>query len=240
MTLWNGLELPEAYYKDDDVYIIHGDCREVLPNLLDKSVDLVLTDPPYSTPVITSFGRKQVKNYGDLSIQKYYLESLEKELANKIVESGSVLFHCDDAYAGILFAVFYHWHICQYLVWDKGRIGMGRPFRRQHELLLFASSSSNMVFQNGKTLATVLRYSTIPSKERLHGAQKPTNMTADLIDALVLPNSIVLDPFLGSGTTAVAAKKLGRKCIGIEISEEYCQIAAIRCIKAGVEMRENE
>lgn len=47
--IWNGLELPPAYYQDDSVYIIHGDCREILPLIPDKSIDLLLTDPPYNT-----------------------------------------------------------------------------------------------------------------------------------------------------------------------------------------------
>ena len=199
----------KPYYQDEWVTIYHGDCREILPEL--PKVDLVLTDPPYSTPVITSFGRKKVKNYGDLSIQKYYLESLEADINKLLKPSGAILFHCDDSYAGILFATFYHWHICQYLVWDKGRIGMGRPFRRQHELLLFATQTENFEFYNGRTLATILKYSPVPSNERLHGADKPVDLTLDLIQALTDADGITLDPFLGSGTTAYCAKKLNRK-----------------------------
>ncbi len=217
----------KPYYQDEWVTIYHGDCREILPQL--PKVDLVLTDPPYTTPVVTSFGRQRAKNYGDLSIQKYYLESLERDLVPILNDSGAILFHCDDAYAGILFATFYHWHTCQYLVWDKGRIGLGRPFRRQHELLLFATLGENFEFFNGKTIPTVLKYSVVASAERLHGAQKPIELVSDLLEALSPPEGIILDPFLGSGTTAYCAKKLNRKCIGIEIEEKHCEIAAKRC-----------
>jgi site-specific DNA-methyltransferase (adenine-specific) len=217
----------KAYYQDYYVTIYHGDCREILPEL--PKVDLVFTDPPYSTPVMTAFGRKHVKNYGDLSIQRYYLETLEKDLKTVLRASGAILFHCDDAYAGILYATFYHWHICQYLIWDKGRIGMGRPFRRQHEFLLFATQAENFEFDSGKTLSTVLAYSPVVTEQRLHGAEKPIDLTCDLILALTDRDGLILDPFLGSGTTAFAAKKLNRKCIGIEIEEKYCEIAANRC-----------
>lgn len=225
---------PKPYYEDKWTKIYLGDCREILPQL-DVKVDLVLTDPPYSTPVVTSFGRQRAKNYGDLSIQKYYLESLEKELSVTVKESGAVLFHCDDAYAGILFATFYHWHSCQYLIWDKNKIGMGRPFRRQHELMVFATPTDNFTFDNGKTISTILRYPTVPSNEREHGAQKPEDLTSALIGALSAENQMVMDLFLGSGTTCYCAKKLNRSSIGIEIEEKYCEIAANRCRQSVME-----
>ena len=62
---------------------------------------------------------------------------------------------------------------------------------------------------------------------RLHPTQKPFNLFLWCLS--LIPSDVVLDPFLGSGTTAYCAKKLGRKCIGIEISEKYCEIAAKRC-----------
>jgi hypothetical protein len=62
-----------------------------------------------------------------------------------------------------------------------------------------------------------------------HPCPKPTNAWSWLLNRASLPCEIILDPFLGSGTTAYCAKKLGRKCIGIEIEEKYCEIAAKRC-----------
>jgi site-specific DNA-methyltransferase (adenine-specific) len=64
---------------------------------------------------------------------------------------------------------------------------------------------------------------------RWHPTQKPIKLVAKLIASYSEPNALILDPFLGSGTTAYCAKKLGRKCIGIEIEEKYCEIAAKRC-----------
>uniref|UniRef100_A0A6M3LE78 Putative methyltransferase n=1 Tax=viral metagenome TaxID=1070528 RepID=A0A6M3LE78_9ZZZZ len=62
-----------------------------------------------------------------------------------------------------------------------------------------------------------------------HPCAKPTNAWTWLTNKASLPNDLILDPFLGSGTTAYCAKKLNRKCIGIEIEEKYCEIAAKRC-----------
>jgi site-specific DNA-methyltransferase (adenine-specific) len=73
--------------------------------------------------------------------------------------------------------------------------------------------------------STLLRHA-LPS-DRVHVTQKPESLIAELLT--VAPPGAVLDPFMGSGTTLVAAKNLGRKAIGIEISEAYCEIAAQRC-----------
>jgi len=75
--------------------------------------------------------------------------------------------------------------------------------------------------------ADVLVHRTIPNP--LHPTQKPEGLICDLLLTVGRENQTVLDPFLGSGTTAYCAKKLNRKCIGIEIEEKYCEIAAKRC-----------
>src|SRR3990167_6414050 len=72
--------------------IIQGDCLEVMKSLPDKCIDLVLTDPPYSTPTITSFGRKKVFNLGDLSIQEFYFRSIKDEFERILKPDGRVLF----------------------------------------------------------------------------------------------------------------------------------------------------
>ena len=225
----------KPYYQDAYVTIYLGDCREILPNL--EPVDLVLTDPPYSTPVMTSFGREMVKNYGDLSIQEYYLKSFEKEISKLMRGVGIVVIHCDDTYSGIIFKIFYHWHLCQFLVWDKGQIGMGSPFRRQHELMIFATQRANLEFEDMKIRSTVMKFKPIPSSNRLHGAEKPVEMERDIISGLCRNGGLILDPFMGSGTTLRAAKDLGRKVIGIEIEEKYCEIAAKRMAQEVLDFR---
>lgn len=64
---------------------------------------------------------------------------------------------------------------------------------------------------------------------QLHPCQKPIGFVSWLISELSTANNLIADPFLGSGTTAYCAKKLNRKCIGIEIEEKYCEVAAKRC-----------
>jgi site-specific DNA-methyltransferase (adenine-specific) len=214
------------YYQDEWATIYCGDCLEIMPLL--GGIDLVIADPQYSTPVMTSFGRETIKNYGDLSIQKCFFTNLKKEIFRILRQEGAILIHCDDSFSGILFSIFYDWHKCQYLIWDKTQIGMGSPFRRQHEFMVFASRNRNFKFYDDNTRATILKCAPIPSEKRHHGAEKPLSLVTDLVLALCNKEATLLDPFLGSGTTCVAAKNLNRKSIGIEINPDYCEIAVKR------------
>lgn len=208
--------------------LIQGDCMYVLPKL-SRIVDLVIADPPYSTPVITSYGRKKEKNYGDLSVQKYFFEHFRKSL-ECVLKSDSVVFlFCDARFYPILFEVFYDWETTHLLIWDKMRIGLGRPFRNRYECILFLSKNGNCEIKNGKTYADILRFKPVPVEKRLVGSQKPFELVMELIRAFTDEGDIVLDPFLGSGTTMFACQHLKRNCIGIEISPEKCEIIRERC-----------
>ena len=90
------------------IEIKNVDCLEGIKELADGSVDVVITDPPYSTPVITSFGRKKFKNLADLSVQEFYFKAIKKELERVLKPDGRVFFFCDDKFYPILYSVFYN------------------------------------------------------------------------------------------------------------------------------------
>jgi site-specific DNA-methyltransferase (adenine-specific) len=213
-------------YPDDFINkIICGDCLEVMKGIPDKSVDLVLTDPPYSTPVITSFGRKKCKNLADLSIQEFYFNAFKKELERLLKPNGRLFIFCDDKFYPILFAVFYDWLNINLIIWDKGKIGMGNPVRKQHELIMYANRES---FQYNRTenfthYPSVMKYKS--DNNKLHGAQKPLKLIRDLILGFSDKGNIILDPFTGSGVVCLASQQLDRNYIGIDLSEKYCEIA---------------
>ena len=106
-------------------------------------------------------------------------------------------------------------------MWDKGRIGLGGKWRRQFELLLHGQTADLKWKTAGD--ADVLNFK--PQSDTEHPYEKPVELIAKLLSK---SNGVALDPFAGSGTTLVAAKHLGRKAIGIEIEERYCEIAAKR------------
>jgi len=106
-----------------------------------QSVDLLITDPPYSTPVITAFGRKKFKNLADLSIQEFYFTEMKKKLERVLKADAPVFFFCDDKFYPILFSAFYDWQNIGLIIWDKNKIGMGKPVRKRHELIFYANQT---------------------------------------------------------------------------------------------------
>jgi len=116
------------------------------------------------------------------------------------------------------------------VIWDKtGRgPGLGWRFRRDHEMVMVAHrSGGKLAWVNPDRAESNIRRAQ-PVRDRLHPNEKPRDLATDFVEWTTLPGDLVLDPFMGSGTTLVAAKNLGRRAIGIEIEERYCEIAANR------------
>jgi site-specific DNA-methyltransferase (adenine-specific) len=116
------------------------------------------------------------------------------------------------------------------VVWDKGGLGMGLHYRRNYEFVLIAQNGSPAhCWNGGNTTANVWRIPKIIPSAHQHPTEKPV----ELFEKMVLIHSnrddLVLDPFMGTGASAVAGKGLGRNYVGIEIEEKYCEIAARRC-----------
>src|SRR5262249_4216235 len=112
----------------------------------------------------------------------------------------------------------------EYVVWDKKHIGMGQGFRKRHEMILVLEKG-RAIF-NSAALPNVLTCVRVATTDHPH--KKPVALLETLIAHTTRPGDVVLDPFLGSGTTAVAAKKLGRAFIGIECEKRYIEIARER------------
>lgn len=210
--------------------IIHGDCIDEMNNLPDASVDMIITDPPYSTPIITAFGRKKIKNVADLSIQEGYFKMLKAQFERILKPNGRVFIFCNDNFYPSLYRAFYNWLSIQMVVWDKGHISMGKPFRKRHEIILYCNRES---FEHNKSetqthFPTVLQYKPV-RKDKLHGAEKPLDLIKDLIKGFSNEGDVILDPFVGSGTAVLACKQLNRIGIGIDLNEEYVEIARKRC-----------
>ncbi len=201
------------YYQDDHCTIYHGDCLELIDDL---EFDVIVTDPPYGLMAVSDsggYGRRQ--NHADE--HRTIANDATGEIRDKILAScaaPAAVFHSPR-----LPEPSGDW--VDRLVWDKARPGMnGGPWRYTHEL----------VFVRGEWVRTndgsfsILKVPAIPCPE--HPNEKPVELLR-LIVRHATPG-VILDPFMGSGTTLRAAKDLGRKAIGIEIEERYCEIAAKR------------
>ena len=218
----------KSYYEADGITIYHGDCRDILPDV--TGVQLVLTDPPFFMPATHYQSRvKWQRTWGDTSILSTFWSVIAATLVPSLHKTGHLLVFCNHESYPVFYPVLYgHFDFLKALVWNKGHVGLGRVWRNQHELIIAARWGSSVFYEDGKLRADVLSCSATPSVNRAHPVEKPLDLLQDLVSVTTTPGQFVLDAFMGSGTTLVAAKNLGRKAIGIEIEERYCEIAAER------------
>ena len=220
--------MSKPYYADDLVTIWHGDAMDILPTL--GMVDLVLTDPPFFMPAQHYASRSEwQRSWGDTSILAAWWSLVVEAVVPHLRRTGHLITFCDDESYPVFYPPLYRrFDLLNGLVWDKGVIGMGSPWRHTHELLI-AGRWSGSKWSGGGGQSDVLRVKSVPSAERRHPVDKPTDLLRQLILPTTDPGDTVLDPFLGGGSTLTAAKDLGRRVIGIEIEERSCEIAANRC-----------
>lgn len=205
--------------------LLLGDCVDLVKDIETGSVDMVLIDPPYSTPTVAAFGRQVTKRLSDLAIQEHYFSAIKSELERIMKPDAPLLVFCDDIYYAVLVGLFYDWKQINLLVWDKKRIGMGKPFRRRHELLFYANRGTPVVNGTMSHIPTILEH---PLTKEHHGAEKPVDLCQKLIEELTPSDGLVVDLFMGSGTTGVAATKAGRRFTGIELDPGYFETAQRR------------
>lgn len=202
------------YYQDEAVTIYNADCRKVLPFL--ERFDLLLTDPPYGMardgkPASTSShgGHKGYEFAG------WDDEPPKRHLFDMMFEASK-----DQIIWGANFFPQYLNGSMGWLLWDKGQ----RIDQSDGELAYASRDAAFRVF--------VLNRAAIGKDGAVHPTQKPLALMRWCLS--FFPDAAtVLDPFMGSGTTLVAAKLEGRKAVGIEISEKYCEAAANR-LRQGV------
>ena len=228
------MSLPKPYYQDDSVTLYHGDNRDILRHL--NKVDMIATDPPYGIDFQSARPtekRKKEKIKGD-GLEDY-LKMLPQMLASfkSILVDGGCCCCCGGgggtpSLAYLWIEAWKHLTVENVCVWDKGFIGMGWRYRFQWEAVLIDTNGDRKTWNGGENRSNILRFQKIIPQNGDHPTPKPES----LMSQLILDNSnlgeTVLDPYCGSGATLVSAKTHGRKAIGIEIEEKYCEIAVKR------------
>lgn len=231
--------------------VVLGDCREVLPTLPDKSVAHVITDPPYSAKLHEAHARKirLLNGYRVPQIDFASLSAADVE-ANAVaiarVASRWILAFCDEM-------IFGEWVCClqeagaEYVrqgIWTKTdpmpQISGDRPATGSELIAIaHAARERGRMRWNGGGRAALYSGHRIDC-ERAHGTQKPDWLMLALVSDFTDPGELILDPFCGSGTTLVAAIRLGRRAIGIEKDARYAEIARERCRaeERGLSLRE--
>lgn len=215
------------YYDHEGITIFNADCRDIFPQLPAENVDLVLTDPPF----LAVFGTTEDKNdIGNYLIIETWMGELAKEWHKVLRPGGNLILLCDwRTYPSFWRAIMRgQWQQRNLVVWTHMAGRKWNLFRYCHQLA-FVAQKPPRDFNNsappGKQL-DVWNGQNVPTDTRLHPTEKPIEYILYLMAAC--PDGLILDPFMGSGTTLVAAQSLGRRCIGIEIEERYCQIAVDR------------
>ena len=234
--------MSEPYYSDDHVTIYHGDCLDLLAELEIISVDAVVTDPPYASgsrleaAKSSSGAMLRAGRFADRPIELdqmtttgfvWLMRAVGQAVRPMLPDGGSILSFIDwRQWPNLVGAL----ETCNYrvqgmIVWDKGSMGLGNGFRAQHELVCHASKGVPTIYDKG--CGNVITHPRQAPDD--HPSPKPEQVMRRLVEVVTTAGQTVLDPFMGSGTTLRAAKDLGRKAIGIELEERYCEIAAQRC-----------
>lgn len=213
------------YYSDDSVTIYLGDVLDVMPEL--GTVGAVITDPPYFQPAthyVPARGTKPLRSLGDASVLVLAFKLWAAEIDKHLTDTGSAYVFCDGQSYPIIFNTFYPLGRVRPLIWDKATSFNGYTWRHQHELIAWIERPDAVRVPTGD--GDILRERGVAQAARLHPAEKPVPLLGRLV---AKTKGTILDPFVGSGSTLVAAREAGRKVIGIDIEERYCEIAARRC-----------
>lgn len=215
--------------------IIHDDCLRVLKSMQAESIAAIITDPPYGIDYHATRRKDKARWFRKIANDKAPYIWWLHDAARVLKPGGALLcFTRHDTEEAFRFAIRLAGLVPKtQIIWDKGVHGVGDclgDFGLRHENVIFAVKG-RFRFPHGRPVS-VLRFQRLSSLRLTHPNEKPVELLKHLIEAVTRPEDLVLDPFLGSGTTAVAAKVLGRRYIGIELDAGYVRTARARLAAA--------
>lgn len=240
------------YYEESGIVIYHGDCRDILPQL--GPVDHVITDPPYEEEAHTKARRVQrgaergtARARSEMRVETLPFPPMSdsdrglvsREIGRLVKRWALVFCQAEAAHkweSSLLVAGLDKRRWC---VWVKpdgqpqfsgDRPGMG------YETIVACHTFGKSRWHGGGTLGVFNIAKGEGVGPQPHPTTKPERLMEQLVSLFTDPGETILDPFMGSGTTLVAAKRLGRKAIGIELEEKYCEIAAKRLSQGALDL----
>lgn len=208
------------YYEQGGIRIYHGDCREILPRL---PVTCIVSDPPYGIAYRGGTGGNLIHTKGHRKQERVIGDDAPFDPSMLTRFDGVALFGAQHYYQRLPDGGTFH-------IWDKR--GDYRPVH---------TADFDTVWINRKEVGRIFRCvwrglcREVEAQDVIHHpTQKPIKVMAWVIG--MFTDSEICDPYMGSGTTLVAAKRLGRHAVGIEINEKYCEIAAKRLSQGALPM----
>ena len=225
----------KPYYSKDGITIYNADCMDVMQELDENSFDILLVDPPYGIEINKMGFTKSGKVKAGKAFRNDYRAKAEwdsKRIDKKVFDE---MFRISKDQ--IIFGGNYYTDILpptkSWIVWDKKCEDKYSNDYADCELA-WASKGQARVF---RWLWHGMIQQDMKNKEkRVHPTQKPIPLFIKILERYTKQTDYIIDPFMGSGTTLAAAKKLGRKAVGIEISKEYCDIAIERIENANKQL----
>lgn len=214
--------------------LLEGSCLDLIKEIPDDSVDMPLTDPPYFLGM-THNGQRGV--FEDLNICQPFFMELLKEI-KRVLKKDTATFYwfCDwRGYAFYYPIIHKVIGADNLLVWDKGA-GPGSFYTFEHELIIFHTNNRNFHVKGARNIIREIPGFSMGAKktddEKVHPTQKPVALLKKLILDGSKEDGAILDCFMGSGSTGVACVETRRRFFGIEISENYFEIANTRVTQA--------
>ena len=198
-----------------------------------KRANLVLTDPPYNVDVEETAGKIKNDNMPDEDFYKFLFAMFVNVEQNMERDASIYVFHADSK--GLIFRQAFHdagFYLSGCCIWKKNALVLGRsPYQWQHEPCLFGwKLGGKHQWYSDRKQTTIWEYDR-PKSSKEHPTMKPVALMAYPIQNSCMSNCIVLDPFLGSGSTLIACEETNRICYGIELDEKFADVIIRRYIE---------
>ena len=226
-----------------DCRLLLGDCLEIMATLPDQSVDMIWTDPPYGHSNHDGDFNARLNDHrgiegkpianDDAANMRRVVDGMLTEAARVLKADCCCCCCCCGGGGGPrpTFAwvadrmdrnglSFFH-----SVIWDKRNPGLGWRYRRRHEMVMIAHRQGGKLLWHRDSVATPNIVEMMPPRERCHPNEKPVALCAHFIELHSAPGQIVLDPFMGGGSTLVACAQLGRQGVGIELDPAHFETA---------------
>jgi DNA modification methylase len=223
------IEIIEKVY-ENNTNIYNGDCIEYIKTIKDKSIDCLITDPPYGVDIqFAAYDNqlsRKIENDGNIKDALILLDEMLINVKSKLKEDAHIYIFCNwKIYPQFNQIISKHFQIKNLIIWDKLFMGMGDlkgNYSSSYEMIVFAGGNREFLTRPKNIIQC--RF----SDERFHNTQKPVELIKQLIENSTNVNETIFDPFLGSGSTVVAAKEMKRNFIGCEIDEQNYKITLKR------------
>lgn len=203
--------------------IICGDCLELIKSVPDKKIDCIITDPPYG------LNKNGIKNDKDLSLFYNILPD-----CYRVLKDGSFFAtffstkYLPDLFKNNPFAYF--WQFVLYC--PEGNVHSPIGFTKYMSCFVFKKGDPKLIKRKTDIFKDTPGKMVEPDEGFIeHPTPKPKHFIKEIMDMITLEDNLILDPFIGSGSTAVACKQLKRRFIGFEVKKDYCLLANERVAK---------